>query len=269
MREGTSYKKVVENLQKELYVPYTITAKALRLFINSASVYYKCKAISSSNETSKQRKEVKAFKLHATWSVTSDQNVPDIKQHLEYFNNGCDYILAMKPRALCEVNESKNNLMETLIESQNYLKTLKDIVPDSEVKSTLKVIESHITTALNLTKSTHFTSGAAEITFSDVPQPVVSSRGASPRKRRCHSSESQEDSSEIGKCLGENQCSCGKFFEDRKSLDIHIKAVHLPSNWSCSHQSSSKYGHPYPKRYSLWKHIHTHHLNTWNYHCKM
>ena len=119
--------------------------------------------ISSSSETSKAKKEVKTFKLHATWPVTSDQDVPDLKQHLEYFNNGHDYIIAMKPQALCEVNESKNNLIETLIESQNYLKTLKDIVPDSEVKSTLKVIESHITTALNLTKRTTFTSGAAEM----------------------------------------------------------------------------------------------------------
>ena len=85
---------------------------------------------------------------------------------------------------------------------------------------------------------------------------------------RVNSSESQEDVSEIDTCLGENQCSCGQLFEDRKALDIHIKAVHLPSNWSCPHQSCSKFGHPYPNRYSLWKHIHTHHLNTWNYHCK-
>ena len=99
----------------------------------------------------------------------------------------------MKLQALFENNESKNYLIETLIESQNYLKTLKDIVPDSEVKSTLKVIESHITTVLNLTKRTHFTSGAAAITFCDVPQPVASSSGVPPSKRRHHSSESQED----------------------------------------------------------------------------
>ena len=219
-REGTSYKKVVENLQKGLYVPYTITAKALRLFTNIPSVYCKCKAISSSSETTEGKKEVKTFKPHATWPVTSDQDVPDLKQHLEYFNNGRDF--AMKPQALCEVNESKNNLIETLIKSQNYLKTLKDIVPDSEVKPTLKFIESHITTALNLTKSTKFTSGAAEITFSDVPQLVVSSNGVPPSKRRRHGSESQEDVAEIGTCLGENKCSCGQFFEDKKSLNIHI-----------------------------------------------
>ena len=89
----------------------------------------------------------------------------------------------------------------------------------------------------------------------------MSSSGAPPSKRRCHSSESQEDVVEIGTCLGENQCSCGQYFEDKKSLDIHIKAVHLPSNWSCPH-------HPYPNSYALWKHIRIHHLNTWNYHCK-
>ena len=100
-----------------------------------------------------------------------------------------------------------------------------------------------------------------------MPQPVASSSGVPPSKR-CHSSESQEDVSEIGTCLGENQCSCGQFFEDKKALDTHIKAVHLPSNWSCPHQPCSKFGHPYPNRYSLWKHIHTHHLTTWNYHCK-
>ena len=166
-----------------MYVPYTITAKALRLFTNIPSVYYKCKTKSSS-ETTKGKKE---FKLHVTWPVTSDQDVPKVNQHLEYFNNGHDYIIAMKTQALCEVNESKNNLIETLIESQNYLETLKDIVPDSEVKSTLKVIESHITTALKLTKRTNFTSGAEEITFSDVPQLVVSSSGVPPSKRRCHS----------------------------------------------------------------------------------
>ena len=215
-REGTTNKKVVENLQKGLYVPYTITAKALRLFTNIPSVYCKCKAISSSSETTKGKKEVKAFKFHATWPVTSDQDVPDLKQHLEYFNNGRDYIIAMKPKALCEVNESKNNLIETLVESQNYLKTLKDIVPHSEVKLSLKVIESHITTALNLTKSTKFTPGAAEITFSHVPQLVESSSGVPPSKRRRHSFESQEDVAEIGTCLGENQCSCGQFFEDKK-----------------------------------------------------
>ena len=103
VREGISYKKVVENLQKGLYVPYTITAKALRLFNNIPSVYYKCKAVSSRSETSKVKKEVKTFKLHATWPVTSDQDVPDLNQHLEYFNNGCDYIIAMKPQALFEV----------------------------------------------------------------------------------------------------------------------------------------------------------------------
>ena len=138
-REGTSYKRVVENLQKGLYVPYTVTAKALRLFTNIPSVYYKCKTISSSSETTKGKKEVKTFKLHATWPVTSDQDVPDVKPHLEYFNNGCDYILTMKPTDLCEVNEAKKkNLIETLIESQNYLKTLKDIVPDLIGWSTIK-----------------------------------------------------------------------------------------------------------------------------------
>ena len=106
---------------------------------------------------------------------------------------------------MCEVNESKNNLIETLIESQDYLKTLKEIVPKSEVKSTLNVIDSHITTALNLSRSTTFTSGAAEITFSDVPQPVASSGRAPPSKRRRHSSEMQhDDDSEICTALAEN-----------------------------------------------------------------
>ena len=54
----------------------------------------------------------------------------------------------MKLTALCEVKESKNNLIETLTKPLNYLKTLNDIVPESEVKSTLKVVESHISTAL-------------------------------------------------------------------------------------------------------------------------
>ena len=58
-REGTTYKKVVESLQKGLYVPSTITAKALRLFTNIPSVYYKCKAISSSSKTTKGKKEEK------------------------------------------------------------------------------------------------------------------------------------------------------------------------------------------------------------------
>ena len=56
----------------------------------------------------------------------------------------------MKPTALCEVNESKNNIVETLTESLNYIKTLHDIVPESEVKSTFKVLASHIRTALQL-----------------------------------------------------------------------------------------------------------------------
>ena len=124
-REGTTYKKVVENLQKGLYVPHTITAKALRLFTNIPSVYYKCKAISSSSETTKGKKEVKTFKLHATWPVTSDQDVPDLKQHLEYFNNGHDYIIAIKPQVLCEVNKSKNNLIKMLIASHKLSKNFK------------------------------------------------------------------------------------------------------------------------------------------------
>ena len=90
-------------------------------------MYYKCKTITSSSEATKGKKEVKIFKLHATWPVTSDQDLSDLKEHLkEYFNNGHDYIISIKPQALCEVNESKNNLIKTLIESQNYLKTLKD-----------------------------------------------------------------------------------------------------------------------------------------------
>ena len=141
-REGNSYKKIVENLQKGFYIPYTIIAKALRLFTNIRSVYYKCKTISSSNETTKRKKEVKAFKLHAMWPVATDQDLSHLKEHLEYFNNGHDYIISIKPQALCEVNES-NNIIETLIESQNYLKTLKEIVPKSEVKSTLNL--QHLT----------------------------------------------------------------------------------------------------------------------------
>ena len=114
-------------------------------------------------------------------------------------------LLSIKPQDLCEVNESKNNLIETLIESKNYLKTLKEIVPKSEVKSTLNVIDSHITTALNLSRSTSFTSGAVEITFSDVPQLVMSSGRVPPSKRRRHNSEMQhDDDSEIGIALAEN-----------------------------------------------------------------
>ena len=124
------------------------------MLTNIPCTYYKCKTITSSKTT--KGKKAKTFKLHATWPVTSDQDVPDVKPHLEYFNNDRDYIIAMKPTALYEVNESKNHLIETLTELQNYLKTLNDIVPESEVKSTLKGVESHITTALQLTKSTIF-----------------------------------------------------------------------------------------------------------------
>ena len=102
-----------------------------------------------------------------------------------------------------------------------------------------------------------------------MPQPVASSGGAPPSKRRRHSSEMQhDDDSEICTALVENQCSCGEFFQDRNSLDIHIKTVHLPSNWCCPHTTCNKFGHPYPNHYSLWKHIRTHHLKTFNYHCK-
>ena len=53
--------------------------------------------------------------------VTSDQDVLDVKPNLKYCNNGHDYIIAMKPIALYEVNAYKNNLIETLLVSQKYL----------------------------------------------------------------------------------------------------------------------------------------------------
>ena len=118
-KEGYSYKKIVENLQKGLYVPYTIIAKAFRLFTNIPSIQYKCKTIT---DITKSKKEGKTF---ATWPVTTDQDLSHLKEHLEYFNNGHDYIISMKPQVLSQVNESKNNLIETLIESQNYLKSLR------------------------------------------------------------------------------------------------------------------------------------------------
>ena len=168
-------------------------------------MYHKCKTIISD---AKGKKDVKTFKLHETWPVTSDQDLPEIKEHLEYFNNGRDYILSIKPQALCEVNDAKNNLVETLVESQNYLETLQEIIPKSEVKSTLNVIQSHIATALNLSRTTSFTVSTTDITFMDVPAPVVtSSRGTPPTKRRRHSSETQDDDSEVGTGLGENQCN--------------------------------------------------------------
>ena len=115
-RDGYSYKKMVENLHRGLYISYTITAKALRLFTNIPCVYYKCKTIIND---AKGKKDVKTFKLHETLPVTSDQDLPEIKEHLEYFKNRRDYILSIKPQALCEVNDAKNNLVETLVESQN------------------------------------------------------------------------------------------------------------------------------------------------------
>ena len=155
------------------------------------------------------------------------------------------------------------------MESQNYIKTLQEIIPKSEVKSKLNVIQSHFATALDLSRTTSFTMSTTDITFTDVPPPVAtSSRGTPPTKKRRHSSETQDDDSEVGTGLGENQCNCGEFFENRKSLNVHVKAVHLPANWSCPHSSCSKFGHPYPNRYSLWKHISTHHLKNYNFHCK-
>ena len=175
--------------------------------------------------------------------------------------------MAIKAWALYEVNDAKNSLLETLVESQNYVRTLQEIVPQSEVKSKLNVIESHITTAFNLSRTTSFASSTTDITFQQVPPSVVaSSRGAPPTRKRKLSSEDEE--SETGTGLGENHCSCGEFFQDKQDLDIHMKAVHLPSNWSCPHPKCPKYGHPYPKRYSLWKHIRTHHLKSFNFHCK-
>ena len=86
------------------------------------------------------------------------------------------------------------------------------------------MIDSHITTALNLSRSTTSTSGAAGITFLDVPQPVASSGGTPPSKRRRHSSEIQhDDDSEICTALTENQCSCGEFFQDRKPIGYSYK----------------------------------------------
>ena len=153
------------------------------------------------------------------------------------------------------------------MESQNYVRTLQEIVPQSEVKSKLNVIESHIATALNLSRTTSFASSTTDITFQQVLPPVVaSSRGVPPTRKRRLSSEDEE--SETGTGLGENQCSCGEFFQDKQDLDIHMKTVHLPSNWSCPHPKCPKYGHPYPKQYLLWKHIRTHHLKIFNFHCK-
>ena len=85
------------------------------LFTNIPSVYYKCKTIT---ETTKSKKEVNTVKLHTTWPVTTDQDLSHLKEHLEYFNNGRDYIISIKPQALFEVNECKNNLIETL--SKNF-----------------------------------------------------------------------------------------------------------------------------------------------------
>ena len=116
-------------------------------------MYYKCKSVSDP----RGKKDAKMLKLHETWPVTSDEDLLEIKQHLEYFNNGRDYILSIKPQVLCEVNDAKNNLVETLLESQNYLKNLQEIIPKSEVKCKLNVIESHIATALSLSRSTSFT----------------------------------------------------------------------------------------------------------------
>ena len=183
-------------------------------------MYYKCKSVSDP----KGKKDAEIFKLHETWPVTSDQDLPEVKQHLEYFNNGRDYILSIKPQVLCELNDAKNNLVETLVESQYYLKNLQEIIPKSEVKSKLNVIESHIATALSLSRSTSFTVSTTDITFMDVPPPVAtSSRGMPPTKK---------EDSEVGTALSENQCSCGEFFEDINALDVHIKAIHIPSNWS-------------------------------------
>ena len=89
-REGYTYKQVVENLHRGLYIPYTITAKALRLFTNIPYVYYKCKIVSDP----RGKKDAKMLKLHETWPVTSDEDLPEIK-HLEYFNNRRDYILSI------------------------------------------------------------------------------------------------------------------------------------------------------------------------------
>ena len=238
----------------------------MRLFLNIPSVYYKCRTLTTES-TKGKRDTSKTYKLHETWPVRSDQDLPTIKEHLEYYNNGRGYIVAIKAQALCEVNDARNSLLETLVESQNYVRILQKIVPQSEAKSKLNVIESHITTAFNLSRTTSFTSSTTDITFQQVPPPVAaSSRGAPPTRKRKLSSEDEE--SETGTWLGENQCSCGEFFQDKQDLDIHMKAVHLPSNWSCPHPKCPKYGHPYPKRYLLWKHIRTHHLKSFNFHCK-
>ena len=99
-----------------MYITYTINAKALRLFLNIPSVYYKCRTLTTES-TKGKRDTSKTYKLHETWPVRSDQDLPTIKEHLEYFNNGRDYIVAIKAQALCEVNDAKNSLLETLVES--------------------------------------------------------------------------------------------------------------------------------------------------------
>ena len=154
----------------------------MRLFFNIPSVYYKCRTLTT--ESTKGKKDTsKIYKLHETWPVRSDQDLPTIKEHLEYFNNGRDYIVAIKAQVLCEVNNTKNSLLETLVESQNYVRTLQEIVPQSEVKSKLNVIESHIATAWNLSRTTSFASTTTDITFQQVPPPVAaSSRGAPPTR---------------------------------------------------------------------------------------
>ena len=122
--------------------------------------------------------------------------------------------MAIKAQALCEVNEAKNSLPETLVESQNYVRILQEIVLQSEVKSKLNVI-SHIATAFNLSRTTSFASSTTDITFQQVAPPVAaSSRVAPPTRKRKLSSEDEE--SETGTGLGEINAAVVSFSRTNK-----------------------------------------------------
>ena len=222
------------------------------------------------NTSKNGRKTVRKWAASEKFLLPGDESKSPQDFSLILVFNGLDFYGPTSADVQCSLNSQRNNLLRNIDDALTSVEELHHMCPPhSEFDTVFKSVLSSLEAARHITSSANCAVGTAS--SAPLLKLVIPSTSSDPssfqpptKKRRIFTIPEREDTCTR---LGFNQCSCGKEFNDRTTLNEHILLQHessTPANWQCSWPDCMK---SYSSKGVCWKHYRTIHLEKFNYHC--
>ena len=272
---GNSYKELAEELAVDntKVTSPEFVLQALRLFIGIPLMVIQTRMV----EKGKGRQKSRVWEAYPEFFLPSDKDVPKGDFRWIMAHNGHGHFSPVVNLYRAELNKSFTPLMESIKETLEMAKDVKQLVPSSSQFGTaLNLVVSNLRTAHSLGVGADVATGAAAITEHDIPSGIpLPATSASTTKRKRPATATQpspamdvdvfEPVRKKKTVTGPLQCKCGVQCVSEDDKEHHIKTKHTSNFWPCSSEGCTEKSYTDPN--PCWRHFRKVHLNAYNYSC--